>query len=262
MGSVLSRAPVYFAATQVRHNPVPALNEKETRSVLRERLRKLGYTDQAEIRQQFVVEVGGNKIELQQPQTPLVCMTQDKHTAVFITEDRFWVQTTNYADFPWFKRAFIEALAIVDDVVELDYVDIVSMRMLDAIVPKEGEVLEQYLPESLLGLTAWAKDRCWELKHQAAEHVFQHGDHRITLRCVRQPNKIGFPPDFVPHGMALLQRHAVVDREHAVLDSDSAYEHRLSFDLDEIANHLDEVKGDLSTCFKTVVTNYALDQWA
>lgn len=261
MGHVLNRAPVYFAAAQVRHNPVAAItNDPAIRARIQEAFRALGYSDQQELKQGILLEVAGANVQLDQaPQ--LLCMNAAKTSAIVVQNDRYWLQTTHYLDFEAFKTAFLNGLQALHEVVKLDYVDAVSMRMLDAIVPNDGETLQQYLPPELLGLDDWAEKRNWRLVHQGAEHVFLTENHRVIFRCVRRPGEIGFPPDSVPVGMELLDRHKEIQRAHAVLDTDVALEQRHEIDVDLVGQQLIAVKKDLSQCFENVVLPYALEQW-
>lgn len=261
MGQMLKLAPVYFVAAQVRHNPIGAWEDEAKRNLLKERLRKLGYSDQQEMKSNVVVQVEGQSVQLQAPRQ-LMCMNAVRDSAVAVQTDRFWLQTTNYQDFPRFKAAFFAALGEVHAEVGLDYVDAISMRMLDAIVPSDGESLMQYLPEALLGLDSWAQDRHWSLEHQSSEHVFLTEKNRILLRCVRRPGRVGFPPDFSPIGMEILERHRQANVVHAILDSDAVHEGRQAVDLEVLGQYLDSIKGDLSQCFKNIVTPHALERWA
>lgn len=261
MGHVLSRAPVYFAAAQVRHNPVAAItNDLSVRARIQEAFRALGYSDQQDLKQSIRVEVAGANVEVaQQPQ--LLCMNAAKTSAAVIQVDRYWLQTTHYLDFEAFRTSFLDGLKALHDVVSLDYIDAVSMRMLDAIVPNDGETLQDYLPPELLGLDKWAEKRNWDLVHQGTEHVFQTEKHRVIFRCARRPGDVGFPADSVPLGMELLERHKQVQRTHAVLDTDAALEKRHKIDITLVGEQLSAVKKDLSQCFKNIVLPHALEQW-
>ena len=262
MGNVLNHAPVYFAAAQVRHNPISALaTDAGLRSKVLEALRALGFTDQKELKQAVRIEVAGANVELP-PQHQLLCLNSDKTSAFVVQQDRCWLQTTHYLDFHAFKDAFLTALGAVHAAVGFDYVDAVSMRMLDAVVPLDGEHLSEYLPPGLLGLDQWAEQRGWTLLHQGTEQVFSTERHRVVFRCTRRPSEVGFPPDCAPEGMVLLERHRGVSRPHAVLDTDAALEKRQKFDLGELDGQLTAVKKDLSQCFESVVTQHALKQWS
>lgn len=261
MGHVLTQAPIYFAAAQVRHNPIAALaTDPPLRARVMEGLRALGYTDQRDLKQNLRLEVAGDSLELP-PQLQLLCMNSERTSAVVVQPDRCWLQTTHYLDFEAFRSAFLSALDAVHAAVNLDYIDSLSMRMLDAVVPKKGESLADYLPEQLLGLDAWAEHRGWTLLHQGAEHVFQSELHRIVFRCVRRPAGVGFPPDCAPIDMVLLDRHAQVDSPHAVLDTDAVLEKRQKFNSSELSSQLIKLKADLSQCFKNVVKPHALKSW-
>ena len=261
MGDVLTRAPVYFAAAQVIHNPVAAVSEGSTRRELKEAFRRLGYSDQRDFQFKARVEINGAQLELPSQPPQLQCMNAERTTAVVALADRFWVQTTHYLDFEAFRADFLVGLSALHEVLSLDYVDSVSMRMLDAIVPQPGESLKDYLPESLLGLENWGDERGWKLNHQGSEHVFSTGRHRVMFRSVRRPDALGFPPDCVPLEMELLDRHKQVQRAHAVLDTDVALEARQSFDVEAIGMQLVEIKRDLSQCFKNIVLESAWEQW-
>ncbi len=261
MGTSLSKAPVYFVAAQIRHNPIDLLVLDEVLLArIKDALRKLGFSDQAQIDNALRIEQGGANVEFSQPKQFLF-KNRDSTEAVCISFDRILYQTTAYSDFEQFKSTFLNALAVIHQIAELDYVDAVSMRMLDAIVPTDGKDLQDYLPIELLGLTTWADERSWQIIHQSIEHAFDSNENRIVLRCIRRPAEIAFPPNFLPLGMKLRPEFATLNTRHAVLDTDAAFSARFRFDLNEIESHLLSIKNDLSQCFKNIVTPQALEEW-
>ncbi len=259
----LTNAPVYFAAAQVVHNVIGKIvADGPIRNDVLEAFRKLGYPDQGYLEISTRFQVGEKHLDASQPRQ-LVCLNSAKTNAIVLHTDKFVLQTTDYVGFDSFKKSFLEGLKTLDKIVSFDYVDSVSMRMLDAIVPRNGESLSDYLPPALLGLEDWANERDWTLLNHSAEQIFRAGKHDVRLRCVRRLDSIDFPPDVVPIGMVLLERHrAEGTQSHAVLDTDVLFTIRQNpFDLLAIDGQLDAIKKDLSQCFKNIVSATALESW-
>lgn len=261
MGEVLARAPVYFAAAQVKHNAIPAMREQALRIKLTETFRKLGYTDQRDETKNIVLRFGDQTVSLD-AEPALICLNSKRTEAVALHPTRLWLQTTAYSDFDAFKASFLRSLSALHSEVQLDYIDSVSMRMLDAIAPRPDEALSDYLPKELLGLESWAKERGWTMQHQSAEHRFLTGNgHRIVLRCTRRQGRISLPPDLDAFEMPFLDRHQTIDGEHALLDSDAIFEGRQPVEVEKLDVQLLDLKADLTQCFRTVVSLKALEAW-
>ena len=76
-------------------------------------------------------------------------------------------QTTNYDTFYPFVVKLLEGLRLLHSAAGLNYSDRVGIRYLDAIVPRAGETISDYLRPYVLGLSDRLPDRT--LVHSISE---------------------------------------------------------------------------------------------
>lgn len=263
MGAKLANAPVFLTAVQVRHNPVLALDDYA--KALQEQFRKIGYPDyKVRVQSEFEIDVStpsGMKVKSQESRQH--SYLNRAGSACFVLENsRLYFQVTEYDVFDTFRDEFLKGLGLLHSIVTLDYVDSVSMRLLDAIVPAEKEDLSAYMAKELLGIGEVLEDPTWGIMHSASEATIRTSEHRVIVRTLARHGKLSVPPDLNIQGMQLTPRFSEVNGVHAILDSDCAFESRSNFDLADISSRLRLLKDDLRTTFQAAVTKYALDRWS
>ncbi|KAF1694206.1 hypothetical protein CSC62_12090 [Pseudoxanthomonas jiangsuensis] len=263
MGAKLANAPVFLTAAQVRHNPILAVDSYA--AALQEQFRKIGFTD-------YKVRVqAGFEIDVSNPLVPVVKQQESRQhsyinrtgSACFVLENsRLFFQVSDYDIFDTFRDDFLKGLDLLHSTVTLDYVDSVSMRLLDAIVPDKGEELANYLAKELLGIGQVLEQPNWGVSHSASESVLQTPEHKIFVRTLARHGKLSVPPDLNIAGMNMMPRFSAIEGVHLILDTDCAFESRTDFDLPEISSRLRLLKDDLRTTFQAAVTTHALDRWS
>jgi uncharacterized protein (TIGR04255 family) len=75
-------------------------------------------------------------------------------------------------NFSLLNNKAISGLNLVHEIVELDYIESIGLRYIDAIVPIDNDSLQQYLNPALLGLSA-SLEGC--LGHSFTETVTIYG---------------------------------------------------------------------------------------
>lgn len=267
MGHKWAHAPVYCALAQVRHNPVWQLADYIPK--IQDALRQIGYSDprtEATALVQFPLPPTEPGAPLAPPRIEqvarLVCADRDRTHVCLVNPDRFTYCTTEYETFERFQDDFLAGLAPVVTALKLEYVDQVSVRYLDAVVPPNGEPgLSDYLVPEVLGLTPHITDR---VTIRRAECVIQfQTEERIEViaRTRIQAGPVVLPPDLQSIAVKIPDRFSAVNAVHAVLDTDAHYQERQSFDGETLRTLMKKLRNAVGVAFNATVTPAALAAW-
>ncbi len=265
MSEKLSNAPVYYALAQAQFNPVAAMAKYVDE--VQDRLRQEGYTlfePMQETHLQLATSPGQPPSEPQVAHTTSWLIIKSDRTSGFILRpSSITFHTTHYETNEEFIPELLRGLRAVHDVVKLDHVGRLGLRYLDAVLPQEGEVVDQYLADGLHGVKFGA-----EQKYALNESVFETESGPLVSKGIliskvyRATATLGFPPDMVPHGLVLMPRFKVGGPlSHAVIDTDHYVEGRMPLDFDGIESQLKALHGTIKNAFKAITTDYARDQW-
>ena len=267
MGEKWAHAPVYCALAQVRHNPVWQLVDYVPK--IQDALRQIGYPD-ARTDVNSLVHLPIPSSEPGAPLAPprieqvarLVCADRDRTHVCLVNPDRFTYCTTEYETFETFRNDFLAGLAAVEAALNLEYVDQVSLRYLDAVVPPNGESgLSEYLVPQVMGLTPHITDR---VTIRRAECVIQfQTEQRIEViaRTRIQAGPVALPPDLKSLAIKVADRFSTINTVHAVLDTDALYQERQSFDTETLHTLMQELRNAVGIAFDATVTPAALAAW-
>lgn len=267
MGQKLKNAPVYFTIAQVRFSPVLSL--KTYMPEIQEHMRKAGYPD---FKQGFTVAfnlsliTGGEPKQGTPPPFPLqaeryVFSNMENTRGFILQQNALSFQTTDYDNYQILSSEFIKGLKIVHKEVVLNFSERIGIRYLDAVNPKEGEDLSQYLVKQVLGINKLLEGS--EFVHSFSETVVKFKDvEKVISRTILQNKKLGFPPDLQLDGLILKDRFKNIEGIHAVIDTDGAFERREPFDIDKVKNRLDDLHKVISDAFRATTTEYARSVWA
>jgi uncharacterized protein (TIGR04255 family) len=168
-------------------------------------------------------------------------------------------QSTKYEVFGKFASELMKALQLVNEMVGgLSFVERVGLRYLDAVIPKQGESLGQYLIPEALGLYGRLKGRT---KHTFSETLAESPDASVISRVVTQEGQIGFPPDLVLNQLNIAQSFANFSGVHAILDTDAFIAERMAYNAAEVEKRLDKLHDRIMEAFRALVTDHALGVW-
>lgn len=260
MGTRLSRAPVCFTLSQMRFNPVLAM--EPLLAGLQEAFRNAGFPDyvQSEVRT-LEVSTASDGVQLGEKTIRRLMYRNKTETAsILLDPGALTFELTDYPDFEEFSGTFLKALKIVHEHRPIEYCDRLGIRMLDAIQPDEGAVLEQYLVPQAVGLGFLAAEG---LEHQQTltESLFEQGPRALLVRAVRVPNGLAAPPDLAPLRLKLHQRFIDFRGDTVMLDCDSSNSNRTDYSPEATKVELAKLKAALSRSFKALVTPYAMEKW-
>jgi uncharacterized protein (TIGR04255 family) len=263
MGEKLANAPVFLTAAQVKFNPI--LSFEDYAPALQEKFRKIGFPDyKARVQAGFEINISApSAVKVSPQETRQHSFLNRDGSACFVIENsRIYFQVTEYNVFETFRDQFIQGLELVHAMVSLDFVDGVSMRLLDAIVPPAEESLSDFLVQELLGIGEALNQDTWAINHSATEASIKTPEHTIVIRTLMRYGKISVPPDLNIAGLNLNPRFLAVEGVHAVLDTDCIFSQREGYDASLIAARLRLLKDDLRTIFESAVKAHAIEFWS
>lgn len=258
MGAPLRNPPVYFTVAQVRFNAL--LKLAEYLPSIQEAMRRAGYPDfvtHKSIGLQIAMQ-DGQAVPTPVQQERFLFGTTDKAHSFVIGPEFLTLQSTNYGTFEDFSGMFLEGLARVHDVVQLDFTDRVGLRYLDHVAPKAHDSLGQYLASEVLGLSARFGGTP---VHSFSETLNIVGDVRLLSRVVIQNGGLSFPPDLLPERMEINPRFLTFTGHHALLDTDGSVEGREVFSSEFVCRQLQTIHEVIGSAFKATVTKHALEVW-
>lgn len=258
MGTKMSNAPVFFTLAQVRFNPVSVMGEFAPK--IQERLRLDGYPDfRTEQLHRIELKQVGEDSEVQTLGVVRWSFLNSKGTEGFVLNpDSLVFHTTVYDSFHVFLESLEKGLKLVHDIVGLAYIERIGLRYLDAVSPKPGEQLGQYLAESVLGLSAVLEGT---LAHSFTETIVQNNVGTLVSRVAIRDDGLGIPPDLYPLRLKVGERFEAITGRNATLDNDHFVEERMDFDPSEVETRLLAMHDVIEKAFKGTVTPYALEQW-
>lgn len=267
MGKKMKSAPVYFALSQVQHNPL--LNLGAYLPAIQERMRKAGYPDFKRAMQvQFDLAPAIAARETEQASQPAVQMVERflfadvPSTSGFVLQaNSLSFQTTEYQTFELFMGQLKLGMEILGEAVGgLSFTERLGLRYLDAVVPGAGETLGQYLAIEVLGLPARMSKA--KFAYSFAEAVLLvEGGGQVVSRTVVQNGGLGFPPDLHPENLKVADRFRAISGEHAIIDTDGSFTGRQPFDMAQLESRFTALHGLIDESFRATATDYARKAW-
>lgn len=266
MSDRMSNAPVYYALAQAQFNPVAAMSKYVDQ--IQDRLRREGYPLYEPQQVTHLVVPSPSQSQQAEPQivhTVSWLITRGDRTAGFIlAPSAITYHTTQYDTHNEFIPELLRGLAAVHEVATLDHVSRLGLRYLDAVLPRAGESVEQYLVGGLHGIEFNATQLS-----SLTESVFATDTSplvktgTLVTRVHRITAPLGFPPDMQPSGLIINPKFEVKEpRAHAVIDTDHFVEGRMPIDMDNLDKQLLSLHATIKSVFRATTTDHARDAWA
>jgi uncharacterized protein (TIGR04255 family) len=257
--SKMSLAPVFYTLTHIQFNPIAQMSEYVGK--LQERLRRNGFPDFSTDQQieLTIRQLDKSQPEVQhQPHTRWSFSNANRTEGYLLLPNALVFHTTEYNDFDSFLKKAIFGLELVDEIVDLNYVDRIGLRYLDAIIPMGDDILQQYLNPSLLGLSTTLEGR---LNHSFTETVTVVDNGTLVARSMITDGGLALTPDLFSLQLELNPRFTAINGRHTVIDTDYFIAERSNFNLVEIEDRLRVAHNIITTAFKASVTEYAMEKW-
>lgn len=263
MGKKMKNAPVYFTVAQVRFNPI--LDMEGYLPTIQERMRKNHFPDfKRENIQQLILPFAPSTEGGQPPNPSFVPRARcvfgsiDRTTEFILEHNAMALQTTAYETSDIFFKIMLDGLGIVHEVIQLDFTERIGVRYFDAVLPKSGETLPQYLTSEVLGLYDKLEGN---MAHSYSETVTMTTVGQLVSRVIIQKGRVGLPPEVMVLAPSINSRFTEVEGLHAIIDTDAFYEQREPFSLERLNSKLQELHDEIEKSFKATVTPFALKVW-
>jgi uncharacterized protein (TIGR04255 family) len=259
MSSKWSKAPIFYMIAQVRFGAVLTMGDFV--SGIQEVLRRdfPDFSMQPLHRFEFQLASSGSTPE---PKSTLSSRWHFKNVSTtagyMLAADSLTFHTTDYSTSEDFIGLLLRGLEVVNDQVGLSYIEGLGMRSLDAVVPELEQTLDFYVKPNLLGLYGKMEG---DFRHSIFEAVFQKSAGQLTSRAVTLRGRLGVSADLVPMTLQIRADLLNLEGVHIVLDNDCMQQERISFDIDEIARRLKNLKRAISEAFTESVTQEATAFW-
>ncbi|HEN8800086.1 TIGR04255 family protein [Pseudomonas aeruginosa] len=277
MGRKYAKAPVYFTIGQVRHNPLLSL--KSYLPAIQERMRKAGYPDFKSSQQMqfsFAAVTGSDDSQPFQPgvqQVESYTFSNLEGTQGFLMEpSALSFRCTEYETFPEFYAELERGLSILEEAVGgLAYFERLGLRYLDAVVPAEGETLQQYLAQEVWGTPASLDlGQVYQFEGQPLTYNHSFAESSATIpnigqvvsRVIVQNSDLRFPPDLLPDPLKVSERFRGLNCQHATVDVDASFSDRLKYDSTEIRDRFQHLHDLVELFFNATVTDHARKAWS
>lgn len=265
MSERMSNAPVYYALAQAHFNPVAAMSKYVDQ--IQDRLRREGYPLFEPQQVTHLVVPGPGQAQQAEPQITQVhqwlIIRSDRTAGFILAPSAITYHTTNYDTHNEFIPELLRGLVAVHEVATLDHVSRLGLRYLDAVLPRAGENVEQYLVGGLHGIEFNATQR-----YRLTESVFGTDSGplvstgTLVTRVHRMTAPLGFPPDMQPHGLMINPKFEVKEpRAHAVIDTDHFVEGRMPIDMDKLGAQVLSLHATIKSVFGATTTDHARDAW-
>lgn len=263
----MSNAPVYYALAQAQFNPVAAMAKYVDQ--VQDRLRREGYPLFETQQVTHLVVPAAGQAQSAEPQIAHMVfwlITKADRTAGFIlAPSAITYHTTHYDTHKEFIPELLRGLAAVHEAVTLDHVSRLGLRYLDAVLPRVGETVKQYLVGELHGVEFNATRR-----YSMSESVFETDtgplcpNGTLVARVHRRVAPLGFPPDLQqPNGLVMNPKLMPQEPlDHAVIDTDHYVEERMPIDTDMLREQLLSLHGTIKDVFNATRTDHARAVWA
>ena len=259
MGEKMRNAPIFFTIGQIRFNQ--NLDMHRHLEALQTEFRKYSFSGFSEENLTSIqLDPSGASPKVVPTNQKRWRFTNSKKTGEFVLfENSISYQTTNYETSQEFKSRLMNAIRIVHKELNLDYVEQIGFRTLDAIIPSQVHPLEIWLKPELLGLYSGTND---SLKHSILEGVSNIGPSGFLVqRVVILRGALAIPLDLMPIALTIDARFTSINGWHAILDTDFTAREQFDFDLDVISERITAIKEEASKAFRSAVSTLALDLW-
>lgn len=264
MSERMSNAPVYYALAQARFNPVAAMATYIDQ--IQDSLRRDGYTlfERHEVAQLMMPSVPQEAPQIQRLVSWRI-MRSDRTSGFIIDTSAITYHTTNYQTHNEFIPELLRGVSAVHEAVSLEHISRLGIRYLDAVLPRPGETVKDYLASGLsgIGLEAACQQHMTESVFTTKTSPLVENGILVVRTYHRTSSRWGlFPPDILQNGLVLPQKFAIDgEREHAIIDTDHYIQGQMSLDMHKLDEQLRSLRGAIKEAFFATVTDHACNVW-
>lgn len=257
MGEKWKNPPVFYAVAQFRFHQVLAMDKYLPE--VQDRLRLRGFPD-FRTANEFEVELGSQQVTAKEARWSFLNRTQTQ--AYVLTTSSLAFHTTNYEDFEQFSEQVLLGLEDFHEVVKLELLTRIGLRLLDAVTTTEALPVEKALEPGLFGAFS---NLGGNLEHSYLETVQRIENRQLVSKVFVVARGLPLPPDLHPLPLNLpKQLHGIKDQT-ATLDNDCFTTETIDLSSglqrQQIAEKLGELKKSLNAAFRCATTDAARKAW-
>lgn len=260
MGEKWKNPPVFYTVAQLKFNPV--LNMEKYLPEIQDLLRLRGLP---EIRQanEAHLKLDMNSRKVQESETTRWCFSDKRRTQAYVlTTESLSYHTTSYVDFQHFSQQVLDGLEDVHNVVTLDHLTRIGLRLLDAVVATPSLSVEDALDPKLFGAFSALGGK---LAHSYLETVQNIEERQLISKVFVVANGLPIPPDLHPLPLSLPERLHGLRGNIATLDNDCSSNEMIEFpdgiDRSRLEEQLRSLKNSLNDAFRCATTDLARQEW-
>ncbi len=251
----LSKSPLVYVLAQVRIGAV--LKMEDYVPQIQERLRKAGYPlyRQGDIRE---VHFGPEKTDLTRTNR-WHFDAMDRNAGFLLQAGSIVYHSTAYDTSDAFFAALKVGLSIIHEVVDIDVVERLGLRYVDAFQADEGHEFGEYFQPGIRGISLVELGAVQPrfLVHFVVDT--QIGG-KLVIRLSQNTESGPLPPDLQPPDLAFT-KHFAPDKKIAVLDYDHFIESVGRFSVEEVIETFGNLHTATSGAFRKTVSEFALEVW-
>lgn len=256
-----SNAPVYYTIAQAQFNPIAAMTNYINE--IQDSLRFEGYTlfDQQKVTQ-LTFEDSQTKAEV--VELPIWRITHsDRKSGFILGQSHLAYHTTHYHTHDEFFNAFLLGLERINSIVKLDHLSRLGLRYLNAVLPKHGERVNEYLVTGLHGTDFDSTPR-YSLHEAVFDTKIKFCSCLGTLvnRVYCRTGSLGYSPDIAPHNLIVMPKFAnEKPLSHAVIDIDHFIQEQMALNFEQAKMQLLSLHNGIKKAFEANMTEYAWRTW-
>lgn len=260
MGAKLRSAPLFYTLVQFVFNPLAQMHEYVPK--VQEALRRKGFPD---FSQEGQMSINIRKTDDPQPEVQSrqqfrwSFANSGRTEGYLLLPDSLVFHATSYDSFEVFLEKALAGLSLVHEIVELSYLERIGLRYLDSISPREGERVEEYIQNSLTGISSLMEG---ELAHAFSETAMKIDGGTLIVRSIITENGLAMAPDLVPLSLSLPERLNSLKGRNAVLDIDFFIVKRIEgVNTGVVKKQLHDSHAIIEKAFHASVTDFAISVW-
>jgi uncharacterized protein (TIGR04255 family) len=233
---------------------------------IQEKLRHEGYSDyQSETLRAFKISP---PLDARPPEINSVeqrrwrFINLQKTEGYVLSENALVYHTTKYDSFEAFLGRMLKGAHLLDEIVQLNYIERIGLRYINAIYPKDqNDQIELYVNPSLLGFSQAIQGI--GLIQNFSEATIIKENATIIARFITMDKSLPIPPDILPLQLVLEEKFNknMEGKKAAILDFDHFANERMPIDFAKIENYLRRFHDGITEVFHHSTTEYAKQEW-
>lgn len=260
MGEKLKLPPLFYTLAQIYFNPIEQMQSAYVPRI-QEALRLLHYPD---FKQDTVHSINIRKTDKPIPEIENSTQNRWRFTntagdeGYLLLNNSIVFQTTNYISFDDFSDKVIKGLNLVNDIIQLSYVERIGLRYLNVVQTERHDNIDKFVQSSLLGLTSIKNG---EINQTFSEIQATINNGTLVSRTVTNKKGISLPPDIFPMLLKPLTKFEVFEGKSVTLDLDYVVAQRFDFNIETVREQLCSSHDIITDAFHESITEHALSVW-